>query len=718
MNRQEYRQFIKEHGKRIKYLKKKNISFISNCSGGGYIEDESLLEKHLTRLGKASAAICQELVASGYLGRYRYPVLIDLEKAVDAYESGALTGAERIETAIKMARVNFMGTDGIRGKVVIGCTKNWIDALLQDNAFTPALVETTAFAFAKMLVFSQAVRNGDTVVIGNDGRDAAYDWALNRALADGFSRAGLDVLDIGVVPTAIVPYMALKKGYRAAAMLTASHNPSNQNGIKFFIDGKKLLPEGAWGDYVLSTYMYLHGKYVGLPEKSGKIRSEGGVDAAATSFLLSLLPPNGADILGSSTIVVDTANGASTGLARGVFAALGISYGSRNEVPNGANINRSCGVAEIEGTESFHGAQYERHISFIRELFDRGRAQDAGKVYGIALDGDGDRGFLLGYDKGKDSVQVMDGDKCGYILARYLLKKNNLTPADYWFVSTMESDLMTAASAGQNLGLNTKVVSIGDKWIGNFDRGKLLVGLEISGHLIFPALFADDNGVSRSLLSGIGLLTGLMTLIAAKELGLSETEMIEPFEPGFSKTWYVFFVDRSRFHRNSTIWKLDADLVKSEIGQMKKSGSLPEDTVLVFEDKEDPNVLYGSLRDTKGIAGCIFIRNSGTEDKTATYVKGRRDIKDALLALGKKVQDQHVRTLKNGSRIENAYETGIMETLSSNAEAALPTLMAALGAKNGEEIPETDLWGVIQGLRKEGRVTVREENGISIICRL
>jgi len=161
-----------------------------------------------------------------------------------------------------MARVNYMGTDGIRGKVITStvqrsCTnKNCIDYFLNNNAFTPELVELASFSFAKLLLDKNIVKTGDTAVIGNDGRDIVYDWVLNYSVRSGFTKAGLNVLDLGIVPTGIIPWKSLQLGHRAAACLTASHNPSNQNGIKFFIDGKKLVPENEIGDYALSAYMH------------------------------------------------------------------------------------------------------------------------------------------------------------------------------------------------------------------------------------------------------------------------------------------------------------------------------------------------------------------------------------------------------------------------------------------------------------------------------
>jgi phosphomannomutase len=253
------------------------------------------------------------------------------------------------------------------------------------------------------------------------------------------------------------------------------------------------------------------------------------------------------------------------------------------------------------------------------------------------------------------------------------------------------------------------VVSVGDKWIGNFDGGELLVGLEISGHLIFPVTFTNEAGKEVSLLSGIGLLTGLMTLAAIKELGLPPERVIRPFEPGVSKTFYVFFVDKTKFYRNSDVWTADSDLVRREVRRLKEEKKLPADVEIVFEEKEDPNVLYINLVNPDGIQGCIFMRNSGTEDKTATYVQGKGAIKDALYELGQKVQDNHTALMKNEKRIEYAYETFIMNILKEKPEMLFGVMKAALERETRTTINESDLFSVVYGLKKEGRIVLDDQ---------
>jgi len=669
------------------------------------------------------------LFKSDWLLEYPQAVCVDFEKAVNLYISMdcGCGNEEKIDRAFAMARVNFMGTDGVRGKVTEKIKENFIDDLLNDNAFTPELAEVTSFAFSKLLLDNNILSNGDTVVIANDGRDAAFNWVLNNSVRNGFTKAGLNVLDLGVVPTAVVPFKNLQLGWRAGACLTASHNPSNQNGIKFFINGKKLVPEGALGDYALSAYMYNYCYIEKLPMTAKGKTTEYNAEEDTVNWILDVLGGGMKDAIKDTVLIFDSANGASDAAGRLVLDKLEADYFCVNEKCTGSNINSGCGVAEIEGTEYFSGKEYSKHIPAVKKIFDEGRRSED-SVYGIVVDGDGDRGFLLLYRRKEDDVYVLDGDKCGYILARYFIESKKLNANDYRFLSTIESDIMTSSAAEKNLGLKTKIVSVGDKWIGNFKDGNLLVGLEISGHVIFPvevtqsgtavnkraipqsetapqsraATLNETSDKKQILLSGVGLLTGLMTIRAVKELNLSEEEIIKPFEPGFSKTYYTFFVDKTMFYRGSAVWEKDKKLAEDEIKKAAENLKLPETAKVKYEDKEDLNVLYLSIHSGEKLLGVIFIRNSGTEDKNAVYVKGAKEYVEVLCEIGAKMQKTQAAEMKNKTRAEYKYELAVIKNLETNAGKT--TVDSLLSELNG--VSEQDLLSVIHGLKKEGRISV------------
>jgi phosphoglucosamine mutase len=681
-----------------------DIKIFEDFTGKFICKLESLAKQKKFVIGNSSTdeQAISALLSSDWLEKYPTAVCIDLPKAALLYRQSNSTEEERIGTAFTMARVNYMGTDGVRGKVVTKTNESFIVDLLKDNAFTPDLVETASFAFAKILLDKKIVNAGDTAVIGNDGRDLAYDWILNNSVRSGFAKAGLNVLDLGIVPTAVIPWKNLQLGHRAGACLTASHNPSNQNGIKFFIDGKKLIPEGDLGDYVLSAYMYNYCFVEKLPkEASGKV-TEYNAEDDGIKWMEEVLGSDAESALKDISLIFDSANGATDAIGRRVLENLGATYISVNEKPTGSNINRSVGVAEIEGTEFYSGNEYDKHIPTVKKIFDEGRKAPEGSVYGIAVDGDGDRGFLLYYSKKEDCVHVLDGDKCGYILAQHLIKSKELNPKDFWFLTTIESDIMTASAAEKNLKLNTRIVSVGDKWIGNFKDGEVLVGLEISGHLVFHIDVNGPNGKKQTLLSGIGLLTGLVSICAIKGLRLNEEKIIEPFEPGFSKTYYVFFVDKTRHYRGSAIWNKDKELVEKAVNEAIANSRLPKSAVIKHEDKEDLNVLYIKILDGGKLLGVLFMRNSGTEEKNATYVKGEKNYEEVLCEIGAKIQKMHTDEMKNEDRIEYKYEQAIVKNLiENNGKTTVDNVMAEL-----KEVSESDLFSVVYGLKKEGRVSV------------
>jgi phosphomannomutase len=288
------------------------------------------------------------------------------------------------------------------------------------------------------------------------------------------------------------------------------------------------------------------------------------------------------------------------------------------------------------------------------------------------------------------------------MLAQYLIKSRKLNPKNYWFLSTIESDIMTSSAAGKNLGLNTRIVSVGDKWIGNFKDGEVLVGLEISGHLIFPIDVLSPDGKKQTLLSGVGLLTGLISICAIKGLDLTEEKIIEPFEPGFSKTYYVFFVDKTLYYRGSAIWNKDKEFVEKAIAEAIANSKLPKTTVIKYEDKEDLNVLYINILDRDKLLGVLFMRNSGTEDKNAIYVKGQKNYEEVLCKIGSNVQKMHTAEMKNKNRIEYKYEQAIIKSLDENGGKT--TVDKVLSGLSG--VSESDLFGVVYGLKKEERVSV------------
>jgi phosphoglucosamine mutase len=573
----------------------------------------------------------------------------------------------------------------MRGKVDVSGAYHDIGiltALVRDNILTPELVGLAACSFGRMVLESGRAESGAPICFGSDGRDAATGGQLERAVREAFCNWGFAVHDLGTIPTPYVPLYVIANGLAGGAMLTASHNPANQNGIKFFLDGNKLLPDGPFGEYALSALMYdtlINDScpvLLDMPEtdsRSGVIPIDG--TEAVTEFLTDRLPPDISQRLSGMTVFVDSANGAWTSYAQRYFACSDIAVCFSSGIPDGYNINLHCGVAEIEGHTVFSRSDAPTAVTLIRDMFAAIPSTDSGHsgalshpVFGIALDGDGDRGFVLYADPSDDCIHVLDGDTCACLIADFLVKQGS--ECRKTVVCTIESDIQSVAYLSAKSDLKTAVVDVGDKWIGNFSCTDLLIGFESSGHVIIPATIKTPTGI-RELRSGNGLLTALMTLYilagqwkkaaivnaetAVNISGVSDVLPYRfPYEPGFSATLYTYFVNKTLFSYGSDLWKEDITLIERMLTNWTDTtASVADSTVNVTRMcLADRNVLYYSITINGIPAASLFSRNSGTEDKNAVYLKCRPGLEVALLPVAQAVCAIHRQVMPDQNRRE------------------------------------------------------------------
>ncbi len=694
--------FLNKNKERLLAHRRNRVFFVAGFPEGGLIQDDSLNEYNCGLFKNEELEILTILICSNFFENYEYPVLIDALKAVALYRNGDTVFPDREKISLLNSRITFMGTDGMRGKVYLDHGENSISAFLRHNRITPELIGLVARSFGRMLLNSGTIYKGEPVCVCNDGRDITTGWKLKDAMVEGFHAAGQNVIDLGIGPTPALPFRMLKEGIRAGAVLTASHNPSNQNGIKFFIDGRKLLPEGSLGDYTLAAWIY--DTFLGCEAEAGGETITLQENDDFLDFMLSVLPDGMESLLEDSFLILDNANGAFEYLSHRVLERLNLNYSSVNEKPTGSNINKFCGVAEIEGHEEFSASEDDSSIRIIDRMFRYGRSR-SGDVFGLVLDGDGDRGFILYYDRMKDRIMVIDGDRSGYILARYFMKYGGPLRSKGTFLVTVESDIMVSFSASRILGLNTEIVSVGDKWICNYDR-ELFLGLESSGHLVFPLPLITGSGGKVFMRAGNGLLTSLFTLAAVKTLGLSGEEIFKPYEPGYSKTYYTYFVDKTLFYRGSAVWCEDKKIISNAFRQLTESGNIPPESQLLFENKEDDNMLYASISEGESLQAVIFCRNSGTEDKTAVYLKCRNGLEHLLSSLGQSLNRNHLEKLKNRNRFEYNCESIIIEKMNNYIKLGISDIKKMVEAELSRKIDDSDLFGVLYGLRKEGRIDI------------
>lgn len=345
----------------------------------------------------------------------------------------------------------YFGTDGVRGKV-------------GEGQITPEFVMKLGYAAGKVLAGSKAGAERPAVLIGKDTRVSGY--MLESALQAGLSAAGVDILLVGPMPTPGVAYLTRALRLSAGIVISASHNPYEDNGIKFFSgDGAKLPDETETEiEQALERPLTCMGS-AGL----GKARRIDDAVGRYIEFCKSTFPTR-LDLKGMR-IVVDCAHGAAYQVAPCVFHELGADVVAMGTSPDGFNINDLVGATHPEAMQ----AEVRR------------RKTD----FGIALDGDGDR-IVMADAEGK----LYDGDQLLYIIARHRHKQGELAGG---VVGTQMSNLgLEHALAG--LSIPFARARVGDRYVLEmlYERGWQLGG-ENSGHIVCLDKHTTGDGIVSAL---------------------------------------------------------------------------------------------------------------------------------------------------------------------------------------------------------------------------
>ena len=615
---------------------------------------------------------------------------------VDVAQALALMRDQHLEAAaaVHRARVRYQGTDGVRGKVAEDdALETPLVKLIEHGECTPGLCELLAAG----VMLARDSRPA-AVVVAEDGRDAFGERQYVNAVIRAFKRFGCKVFDLGICPTPLAPVAAAKLDAEIAAVVTASHNPADQNGIKFFIDGHKPLRES--GDYPLSAFTFL-AALEGMPGERPDATVEK-VDCAdfLRDVLEAALAKEDVEALSKATFVIDVAHGSFAPIAGALLAELGIDAEIMNADMTGENINRDSGVAYIEGKDNIAGADVDAEIAIVASVREISRKSEK-PVFGIALDADGDRGFLLVYDADVDEVRILNGDRIAYLMVK--LAPHAETADERVFAGTVESDL-AVFDAVTALGIDTVLTPVGDKWLSTRPEltDRLLVGEEPSGHIVLPVEIETETG-PVTVVTGNGLLTGLLGASAALWLGMTPAEAADPFRPGLSQSLYTYFVDRERFHRGSPVWEADLEIAHVEVARLKAAGELPEGCNLEPVDFDDDlDMLYLRLTDGSRVLGALFARNSGTENRSAVYVRGDVEYADALGVVVRKLNENHIRMMKDDRLVETRASDALAEVVA--AKGTLP-IDAARGVVREHGIAEdTEFFALLFALTREGRL--------------
>lgn len=358
---------------------------------------------------------------------------------------------------------DYFGTDGIRGRV-------------GDKPITPDFCVHLGWAVGKVLASS----GSPLVVIGKDTRISGY--MIESALEAGLASAGVDVNLFGPIPTPAIAYLTRTLRADAGIVISASHNPFEDNGIKFFdADGNKL-PDAM--EVAIEAQLRQPVVSVGSQELGRAYR----VDDARGRYIefCKGTIDRGVHFRGLK-LVIDCAHGATYAVAPGVFSELGAEVTVIGADPDGTNINHECG--------STHPEAVARKVVEI------------GADAGIAFDGDGDRVIMI--DANGD---IVDGDEMLYVIAKTGLPKGRLSGG---VVGTVMSNL-GLERALETCGIPFERAAVGDRYVLELMRTRgWQLGGEASGHLVCLALTT----------TGDGIVSALQVLVAMVESGRSLAEL-------------------------------------------------------------------------------------------------------------------------------------------------------------------------------------------------
>jgi phosphoglucosamine mutase len=351
----------------------------------------------------------------------------------------------------------LFGTDGVRGV-----------------AGTPPLDPVTVTRLGAALIRVLPHRGAGRVLVGRDTRESG-DW-IEQALARGVASQGAQLVSTGIVPTPAVAYLTGSRDFDAGLVISASHNPFQDNGIKIFSGHGQKFAEAQERDIEV---LVADPAFRVDPEAPAVVTREDLVDAYL-GHAKAMLPSPGA--LRGARIGLDCANGATATVAPRLFRDLGFEVSVIGAEPDGRNINLDCGST---------------HPECLSDLVQQEKLR-----FGVAFDGDGDRAILIDADG-----RVVDGDAVLYLCARHMRAGGRLKGDA--IVATVMSNIGLEIAL-REAGIGMLRCPVGDKYVmEELVRRDLALGGEQSGHVIF----------SEHLFTGDGIVTALAVVRAMVDSG-------------------------------------------------------------------------------------------------------------------------------------------------------------------------------------------------------
>ncbi|MBO6307268.1 MAG: phosphoglucosamine mutase [Oribacterium sp.] len=425
----------------------------------------------------------------------------------------------------------YFGTDGYRGEANVNLTAD------------------SAFRVGKFLgwYYGKDKKDGEKcrIVIGKDTRRSSY--MFEYAIAAGITATGADAYLLHVTTTPSVAYVARSEDFDCAVMISASHNPYYDNGLKVINGNGEKLGE----DVIAEIEAYLDGETPEVPlatkDKIGRT-----VDFAAgrnryIGYLISLATKSFKD----KKVALDCSNGSASSIAKSVFDALGADTFVIHNEPNGTNINDNCGSTHIESLQKF--------------------VVEKGCDVGFAYDGDADRCLAVDAEG-----NLIDGDQIMYVCGCYMKEKGQLQ--DDTIVTTVMSNfgLYKALDA---VGIKYEKTQVGDRFVyENMLQNGFSLGGEQSGHIIFM----------RHATTGDGILTSIKVMETMLAMKKSLKDLAAPFTVFPQLLKNVRVEDKEKAQKDPKVLAA-VDKVTEELGSdgrilLRASGTEPLVRVMVEAD--------------------------------------------------------------------------------------------------------------------------------------
>ncbi|MFZ8918908.1 MAG: hypothetical protein ACO20P_05590 [bacterium] len=579
--------------------------------------------------------------------------------------------------------IRLQGTDGIRGPIQqnLPPCEHPVKWYLRTGEITPEFFQLYTYSTCCLLRKFGLTELSNIIVVGWDSRDSS--GTFNNAAILGILQAGLAPYSVGILPTPAVALHMLATQASAAIVLTASHNPADQNGVKIFLgsSGLKLFPAD---DESLTEFLLKQP----WPLPSSSIFHDicDASEAAQKNFIAHLLQNQDFEMIldqpESINIITDSAFGACQVIVQHFPKSWSIFQHYNSDCSN--EINRFSGVADLEGTrwlseQHLKNSQWKDHTA-LHQLFQNLQKNPKSLHLSWIFDGDGDRCFILVADSTRQGIHILSGDALMLLISSDSESKSQ----NKYIFNTIESDL-EASSRILGKKFNLRQCAVGDKWLlleafdsriktlkehlqkfsgakkdliddiqktlvqmkklgrpSAFELTRLwrnlikeipeanqlstdfFLGSEESGHVILPV----THNKELVFLGNGPLVAFKATEILYKRWLHNPEEFfknIEALQPqGTRVTLPIYYVVKE---------KLLEPRFRDELCQIiqESAGNLyPEFIQDWINLPEDNELLMLQLKDKNTLKIAIFIRNSGTEDKLSLYIQGN-GISDAAL---------------------------------------------------------------------------------------